>query len=69
MFSDSFSGIAPSSVPGFVVAEFVGAGLGVALHRALGAATTGVPLPSSLQAPAPAITDSVDVVHHHHPLP
>ena len=33
MFSDSFAGIAPSSVPGFVVAELVGAGLAVAVHR------------------------------------
>jgi len=36
MFSDSFAGIAPSSAPGFVVAQFAGAALGVALHRALG---------------------------------
>src|ERR1700761_1464662 len=36
MLSDSFAGIAPSSVPGFVVAELLGAGLGVVLHRALG---------------------------------
>ncbi len=35
MFSDSFAGIAPSSVPGFVAAELVGAGIGVAIHRAL----------------------------------
>jgi glycerol uptake facilitator-like aquaporin len=38
MFSDSFAGIAPSSVPGFVVAEAVGAGLGLLMHRALGEA-------------------------------
>lgn len=37
MFSDSFAGIAPTSVPGFVVAQLFGALLGVALHRALGA--------------------------------
>ena len=36
MFSDSFAGIAPASVPGFVVAELVGAGLAVLAHRALG---------------------------------
>ncbi len=36
MFSDSFAGIAPSSAPGFVAAQFVGAAIGVALHRALG---------------------------------
>ncbi|RFC45157.1 MAG: Glycerol uptake facilitator (Major Intrinsic Protein Family) [Verrucomicrobia bacterium] len=36
MFSDSFAGIAPPCVPGFVVAECVGAALGVLAHRALG---------------------------------
>ena len=36
MFSDSFAGIAPSSAPAFVVAQFVGATLGVALHLSLG---------------------------------
>jgi len=35
MFSDSFAGIAPSSVPGFVLAELVGALLAVVLNRAL----------------------------------
>lgn len=35
MFSDSFAGIAPASVPGFVIAQFAGAGLGLALHRLL----------------------------------
>ena len=36
MFTDSFAGIAPASALGFVLAEVVGAGLGVALHRWLG---------------------------------
>jgi glycerol uptake facilitator-like aquaporin len=36
MFSDSFAGIAPASVPGFIIAQLVGAGLGVLLHAALG---------------------------------
>ncbi len=36
MFSDSFAGIAPASVPGFVAAQCVGAVLGVLAHRALG---------------------------------
>ena len=36
MFSDSFAGIAPSSVPGFVAAEFAGAAIGLGLHRAMG---------------------------------
>ena len=35
MFSDSFAGIAPASAPGFVVAETVGAAIGVLLHGAL----------------------------------
>ena len=39
MFSDSFAGIAPSSVPGFVVAELVGAVVGVAVHAALDGTT------------------------------
>ena len=36
MFSDSFAGIAPASVPGFVVAQLVGAALGLTVHRSLG---------------------------------
>ena len=35
MFSDSFAGIAPGSVPGFMLAELVGAAIGLAVHRAL----------------------------------
>jgi glycerol uptake facilitator-like aquaporin len=35
MFSDSFAGIAPSSAPGFVVAEIAGAAIGLGLHLAL----------------------------------
>jgi arsenate reductase len=35
MFSDSFAGIAPSSVAGFVVAELVGGAVGLLLVRAL----------------------------------
>ena len=38
MFSDSFAGIAPASVGGFVLAQWVGAAMGWALHAALGAA-------------------------------
>lgn len=39
MFSDTFAGIAPGSAPGFVVAELAGAGLGLAMHAALGGGT------------------------------
>src|SRR5258706_5657488 len=35
MFSDSFAGIAPVSVPGFVVAQLIGAALGLGLHLVL----------------------------------
>jgi len=35
MFSDTFAGIAPSSAPGFVLAELVGAAVGLAIHRVL----------------------------------
>ena len=34
MFSDSFAGIAPASVPGFIGAELIGAALGLALSAA-----------------------------------
>jgi len=35
MFSDSFAGISPKSVPAFVLAELCGAALAAAVHRAL----------------------------------
>ncbi|HSV45593.1 MAG TPA: MIP/aquaporin family protein [Ramlibacter sp.] len=35
MFSDSFAGIAPASVPGFVLAQLAGAAMGLAIHRLL----------------------------------
>jgi len=43
MFSDSFAGIAPGSVAGFVVSQLVGALIGLGLHRALGQPSTGHP--------------------------
>jgi len=36
MFSDSFAGISPASVPGFVLAQLLGAALGLGLHGLLG---------------------------------
>jgi glycerol uptake facilitator-like aquaporin len=36
MFSDSFAGIAPVSVPGFMMAELLGALLGLLIHMLLG---------------------------------
>ncbi|MBV8502312.1 MAG: aquaporin family protein [Paucibacter sp.] len=41
MFSDSFAGISPGSVLGFVVAEFTGAGLAMLAHGVLQARTKG----------------------------
>ena len=35
MFSDTFAGIAPASVPGFIAAQIVGALIGLALIAAL----------------------------------
>ena len=35
LFSDSFAGIAPASAPGFVVAQLLGAALGLAIHNLL----------------------------------
>lgn len=35
MFSNSFAGISPDSVPGFIVAQLVGAGIGVAIAAVL----------------------------------
>jgi glycerol uptake facilitator-like aquaporin len=43
MLSDSFAGIAPASAPGFVVAEFVGAGAALVVHRWLGRNAVAVP--------------------------
>ena len=41
MFSDSFAGIAPADVPGFIGAEGIGAAIGVFLHKLLGPSSRG----------------------------
>lgn len=41
MFSDSFAGIAPADVPGFIGAESIGALVGVGLHKLLGPLSRG----------------------------
>ncbi len=46
MFSDSFAGIAPSSAPGYIAAQLLGAALGVVAVRAL------YPRPAAPAAPA-----------------
>jgi len=35
MFSDSFAGIAPTSAPGFMIAQLIGAAVGLGIHQAL----------------------------------
>ncbi|HEX7891081.1 MAG TPA: MIP/aquaporin family protein [Ramlibacter sp.] len=50
MFSDSFAGIAPASVPGFVLAQLAGAVAAVGMHRLLGTAGDA----TSVQEAAPA---------------
>lgn len=42
MLSDSFAGIAPTSAPGFVIAQLVGAAVGLGINRALQAAPATV---------------------------
>lgn len=46
MFSATFAGIAPTSVPGFIGAEIAGGMLGIVLHRALGPAAPEDPVNS-----------------------
>jgi glycerol uptake facilitator-like aquaporin len=41
MMSNTFAGISPADAPGFVLAQLAGAGVGVALHRALGTGSKG----------------------------
>jgi len=55
MFSDSFAGIAPSSVPGFMVAELVGAGIGAGIHGLLSARKTTEPAGTKRDATQPTI--------------
>jgi glycerol uptake facilitator-like aquaporin len=43
LWSDSFAGISPASVPAFVVAQFAGAAAGAALHHALGVSARNEP--------------------------
>src|SRR5204863_3808761 len=50
MFSDSFAGIAPSSAPGFVMAQLLGAATGLALHNALEPGTQRAGHPNVIEA-------------------
>jgi glycerol uptake facilitator-like aquaporin len=53
MFSDTFAGIAPASLPGFVVAQFVGGGVGVALVAVLYPTAVGA-ADQAMAAPQPS---------------
>ena len=57
MLSNTFAGIAPASVPGFIVAQLVGAGVGLALVRVLypgaGATADEVVVPHHAAASVP----------------
>ncbi|GAA4864597.1 MIP/aquaporin family protein [Luteimonas vadosa] len=52
LFTDSFSGIAPPSAPGFLIGQGLGVMAALLLHRILG------PAPAAERAAAPAIADS-----------
>lgn len=54
MFSDSFAGIAPSSVPGFVISQLAGAALAMVCHHALG---TTAPAKAPAVGPSPATAE------------
>lgn len=56
MFSDSFAGIAPASVPGFVIAQLLGAGAAVLANGLLGRATA-VAAPTASSAANPSSTE------------
>lgn len=56
MFSDSFAGIAPASVPGFVIAQLLGAGAAVLANGLLGRATA-VAAPTANSAANPSSTE------------
>ena len=62
MLSDSFAGINPSSAPGFVVAQMVGALIGLGLHRALQTQThsKSPPVTTTPLTTTPLTTPSLD---------
>ncbi len=59
MFSDSFAGIAPSSVPAFIGAELLGAGAAVLVDRAFGGA------PGATQSVDAAAPQPSSAAHRH----
>ena len=59
IFSDTFAGIAPASVPGFVVAQLMGLGLGMLLVTALYPRAVSVP-DAEADAVVPRVTSRTD---------
>lgn len=59
LFSDSFAGIAPISAPGFMVAEFVGAAVGLAIHVAFEPRIHPAGHPNVIEASGDATADLV----------
>ncbi|KAI3611840.1 Aquaporin Z (plasmid) [Cupriavidus necator H850] len=50
MFSDTFAGIAPASAPGFMIAELLGAAVGLALHSAFEPRTKSAGHPNVIES-------------------
>jgi glycerol uptake facilitator-like aquaporin len=57
LFSDSFAGIAPTSAPGFMVAEFAGAAIGLAIHVAFEARIHPAGHPNVIEASGDAASE------------
>ena len=53
MFSESFAGIAPSSVPAFMVSQLVGASIGIAIHKALSGPSAAGKVPTQQDVNSP----------------
>ena len=62
MFSDSFAGISPASVPAFVAAELAGAGLALAVHHAFSGTPVAPAAPAALAGRA-SISDPTHLPH------
>ena len=53
MFSDSFAGIAPASVPGFVGAQLAGAAVALLVHQCLGTSGDGASVQETVPTALP----------------
>ncbi len=56
MFSDSFAGIAPASVPGFIAAQLAGTAGALAVHGCLGTTGDGASVQESVHETLPSAT-------------